>query len=114
MRAVPITFPEDRFRCSVSAREVDRSFAESAVFATMARLGARLSVGSPAQRELGGYGSLRYAGYANMWGFAIWLASKDGYEDSVLPNGHTAGTAEEALDCACGLYLNDPTAWLAE
>jgi hypothetical protein len=21
------------------------------------------------------------------------------------------GTAEEALDCACGLYLNDPTAW---
>ena len=22
-----------------------------------------------------------------------------------------AGTAEEALDCACGLYLNDPTAW---
>jgi hypothetical protein len=57
---------------------------------------------------------LRYAGYANMWGFAIWLASKDGYEDSVLPNGQTAGTAEEALDCACGLYLNDPTAWVTE
>jgi len=57
---------------------------------------------------------LRYAGYANQWGFAIWLASTDGHEDSILPNGNTAGTAEEALDCACGLYLNDPTAWLVD
>jgi hypothetical protein len=54
---------------------------------------------------------LRYSGYANRWGFAIYLASKGGYEDSVLPSGYPAGTAEEALDCACGLYLNDPTAW---
>lgn len=54
---------------------------------------------------------LRYGGYANQWGFAIYLASKDGYEDSTLPTGHRVGTAEEALDCACGLYLNDPTAW---
>jgi hypothetical protein len=54
---------------------------------------------------------LRYTGYANQWGFAIYLASKDGYQDSILPSGHPAGTAEEALDCACGLYLNDPTAW---
>jgi hypothetical protein len=23
----------------------------------------------------------------------------------------TAGAPEEALDCACGLYLNDITAW---
>jgi hypothetical protein len=23
----------------------------------------------------------------------------------------TAGAPEEALDCACGLYLNDVTAW---
>ena len=53
---------------------------------------------------------LRYTGYANMWGFAIYLASKDGYEDAILPNGSPAGSAEEALDCACGLYLNDPTA----
>jgi hypothetical protein len=34
-----------------------------------------------------------------------------GYQDSILPNGYPVGTAEEALDCACGLYLNDPTAW---
>jgi prepilin-type processing-associated H-X9-DG protein len=57
---------------------------------------------------------LRYGGYANQWGFAIYLASKDSYQDSFLPNGHTAGTAEDALDCACGLYLNDPAAWLPE
>jgi hypothetical protein len=54
---------------------------------------------------------LRYGGYANRWGFAIYLASKNGYQDSVLPSGWPIGTAEEALDCACGLYLNDPTAW---
>jgi len=34
-----------------------------------------------------------------------------GPSDSILPNGHTAGSSEDALDCACGLYLNDPTAW---
>jgi hypothetical protein len=54
---------------------------------------------------------LRYGGSASTWGFAIYLASRDGYQDSILPSGHTAGSPEEALDCACGLYLNDPTAW---
>jgi hypothetical protein len=54
---------------------------------------------------------LRYAGSTSRWGFAIYLASRDGYEDSVLPSGVHAGTPEEALDCACGLYLNDPSAW---
>jgi len=28
---------------------------------------------------------LRYGGSASMWGFAVYLASKDGYQDSVLP-----------------------------
>ena len=56
---------------------------------------------------------LRYGGSASRWGFAIYLASKDTYEDSVLPSGATAGSPEEALDCACGLYLNDPSAWAA-
>ncbi len=55
---------------------------------------------------------LRYTGSASIWGFAIYLASRDGYEDNVLPSGLPAGSPEEALDCACGLYLNDPTAWL--
>ena len=54
---------------------------------------------------------LRYVGSASVWGFAIWLASKDGYEDSVLPSGRPSGTPQEALDCACGLYLADPSAW---
>lgn len=55
---------------------------------------------------------LRYAGYANMWGFAIYRASHDDYEDSYLPDGSPSGAVENALDTACGLYLNDPTAWL--
>lgn len=54
---------------------------------------------------------LRYLGSPHVWGFAIYLASKDGYEDSILPRGTFTGAAEEALDCACGLYLNDITAW---
>ena len=54
---------------------------------------------------------LRYLGSAARWSFAVYLASKDGYEESVLPSGGMAGTPEEALDCACGLYLGDPTAW---
>ena len=57
---------------------------------------------------------LRYNGSAHQWGFAIYLASRDGYEDSFLPSGYPVGTAEEALDCACGLYLNDPSIWLPE
>lgn len=54
---------------------------------------------------------LRYAGYANQWGFAIYRASHNDYEDSYLPTGHAGGTSEDALDTACGLYLGDPTAW---
>jgi hypothetical protein len=54
---------------------------------------------------------LRYLSSATIWGFAIYRASHDDYEDNYLPSGSPTGTAEEALDCACGLYLNDPTAW---
>jgi hypothetical protein len=54
---------------------------------------------------------LRYAGSASLWGFAIYLASRDGYEDSVPPSGLPVGTPEEALDCTCGLYLAHPNAW---
>jgi hypothetical protein len=57
---------------------------------------------------------LRYSGSAHLWGFAIYRASHDDYEDTVLPTGMFAGKAEEALDCACGLYLNDPSAWLPD
>jgi hypothetical protein len=54
---------------------------------------------------------LRYVGYASTWGFAIYRASHDDYQDSYLPGGQPSGIPEEALDCACGLYLGDPSAW---
>ncbi len=57
---------------------------------------------------------LRYGGSAHTWGFAIYRASHDDYEDTLLPTGMLAGSAQEALDCACGLYLNDPSAWLPD
>lgn len=57
---------------------------------------------------------LRYLHSAAVWGFAIYLASREGYEESVLPTGRPAGSPEDALDCACGLYFNDPTAWLPD
>jgi hypothetical protein len=54
---------------------------------------------------------LRYTGSAHHWGFAIYRASHDDYEDSFLPTGNPTGTPEAALDTASGLYLTDPTAW---
>ena len=54
---------------------------------------------------------LRYGGSARDWGFAMYRASHDDYEDSYLPTGLIGGPAEDALDTACGLYLNDSTAW---
>jgi hypothetical protein len=55
---------------------------------------------------------LRYAGSATTWGFAIYRASHDDYQKAVLPSGYPADTPQEALDCACGPYLGDTTAWL--
>lgn len=54
---------------------------------------------------------LTYRGSSDTWGFATYLASKDGYENSVLPTGAFAGPPEHALDTACGLYLGDISAW---
>ena len=54
---------------------------------------------------------LRYGGSANSLGFAIRLAGRDGHEDAALPSGYPVGTPEEARGGACGLDLNDPTAW---
>ncbi|MBA3655242.1 MAG: hypothetical protein H0W70_13740 [Actinobacteria bacterium] len=49
---------------------------------------------------------------AGQLGLRHVLASKDGYEDSFLPTGSFTGIPEEALDCACGLYVNDISAWI--
>jgi hypothetical protein len=55
---------------------------------------------------------LRYLGSDTDWGFALYLASSEDYEDTLLPDGSPTGTPAQALDCALGLYLADPTAWI--
>ncbi len=51
---------------------------------------------------------LRYGGSARRWGFGLYLASSDRYENQTLPSGFPSGSPEEALDCACRLYLDNP------
>jgi len=52
---------------------------------------------------------LTWNGHHDHWKFAIYLASRDGYEPNILPTGWPTGTPEEAIDCAGLLYLNDWT-----
>lgn len=54
---------------------------------------------------------LRYGRSARLWGFAIYRASQDGYDESIYPSGLSVGTAQEALDTAYGLYFNAPGVW---
>ena len=51
---------------------------------------------------------LRYLGSDQEWGFGLYLASTDRYEDQILPTGGLTGTPEDALDCACDLHLSSP------
>ena len=51
---------------------------------------------------------LRYLGTTDDWGFGLYLASSGKYEDQILPTGSFTGTPEQALDCACELYLTAP------
>lgn len=53
---------------------------------------------------------LRYVGYANQWGLAIYRASHDDYNNAFLPTGTMGGAAEEALDTAAWLSINPGTA----
>jgi hypothetical protein len=53
---------------------------------------------------------LRYLDSPTDWGFALYQASTETYQNTLLPSGRPTGTPEEALDCALGLYLADPTA----
>ena len=55
---------------------------------------------------------LRYLGSDTDWGFALYRASSETYDDTLLPDGRPSGTPEQALDCALGLYLADPSAWI--
>ncbi len=43
----------------------------------------------------------------------MYRASHDYYEKSFLPTGVMGGSPEEVLDCGCGLYLGDPSAWIS-
>lgn len=45
------------------------------------------------------------------YAFALYQASTETYAETRLPTGAYTGTPQQALDCALGLYLNDPTAW---
>ena len=52
------------------------------------------------------------AGHLVDWGFALYRASSERYDDTPLPDGNPSGSPEQALDCALGLYLADPSAWI--
>ena len=48
---------------------------------------------------------LRYGGSAHSFGFAIYSAAQDRYQDAVLRTGLPIGTPQEALDTACTVHL---------
>jgi hypothetical protein len=48
---------------------------------------------------------LRYGGSAHSFGFAIYSAARDRYQDAVLRTGLPTGTPQEALDTACTVHL---------
>ena len=48
---------------------------------------------------------LRYGGSAHSFGFAIYSAARNRYEDAVLLTGLPTGTPQEALDTACAIHL---------
>ena len=48
---------------------------------------------------------LRYGGSAHSFGFAIYSAARERYEDALLLTGYPTGTPQEALDTACTVHL---------
>jgi hypothetical protein len=48
---------------------------------------------------------LRYGGSAHSFGFAIYSAARDRYEDAILLTGMPVGTPQEALDTAGLIHL---------
>jgi hypothetical protein len=51
---------------------------------------------------------LRYGGSAHSFGFAIYSAAHDHYQDTALRTGLHTGTPQEALDTACIIHLATP------
>ena len=52
---------------------------------------------------------LRYGGSAHSFGFAIYSAAHDRYQDAILRTGLPVGTPQEALDTACTIHLTGPS-----
>src|SRR5271166_5799856 len=48
---------------------------------------------------------LRYGGSAHSFGFAIYSAARERYQDAVLLTGLPVGSPQEALDTACTVHL---------
>ena len=48
---------------------------------------------------------LEYLGDPQRWGFALYQASTENYQETVLPSGQWTGTPNEVLDCACAVHL---------
>ena len=57
---------------------------------------------------------LRYHGYANEWGFAIYQASHDDYQDSVLPSGQLAANRRRGPRLRLRPLPSEPGAWLTD
>jgi hypothetical protein len=59
---------------------------------------------------------LRYGGSAHSFGFAIYSAAHDRYQDAILRTGLPTGTPQEALDTACTIHLtgfgHEPSPWI--
>jgi hypothetical protein len=48
---------------------------------------------------------LRYGGSAHSFGFAIYSAAHERYQDALLRTGLPTGTPQQALDTACTVHL---------
>jgi hypothetical protein len=64
----------------------------------------RCKNGSTRAQEAG-RGVRAHRGSAHSFGFAIYSAAHDRYEDAVLLTGYPTGTPQEALDTACTVHL---------
>jgi hypothetical protein len=47
---------------------------------------------------------LRPVDHAHSFGFAIYSAARERYEDAILRTGLPTGTPQEALDIACTIH----------
>ncbi len=49
--------------------------------------------------------TVRLLDHAHSFGFAIYSAARDRYENALLRTGMPVGTPQEALDTACTIHL---------